>query len=121
MIGIILFFDLTLEGLHCSEILVLTLGGLHQSEILVLTLGGLHQSEILVLTLGGLHQSEILVLTLGGLHQSEILVIPLGELRVKQAVQRGNLGTKLTFAVGPRKTTEHLDRDGRSQELPDAN
>jgi hypothetical protein len=48
-------------------------------------------------------------------------VIPLGGLRVKQAVQRGNLGTNLTFAVGPRKTTEKLDRDGRSQELSVAN
>jgi hypothetical protein len=60
-------------------------------------------------------------MTLEGLHQSEILMLTLGGLRVKQAVQRGNLGTNLTFAVGPRKTTEHLDRVGRSQDFPDAN
>jgi hypothetical protein len=33
-----------------------------------------------------------------------------------------NLGTNSAFAaVGPRKTTENLDRVGRSQDLPDAN
>jgi hypothetical protein len=40
---------------------------------------------------------------------------------VKHAVQRGILGTNSAFAVGPRKTTENLDRVGRSQDLPDAN
>jgi hypothetical protein len=32
-----------------------------------------------------------------------------------------NLGTNSAFALGPRKTTENLDRVGRSQELPEAN
>jgi hypothetical protein len=31
-----------------------------------------------------------------------------------------NLGTTSTFVLGPRKTTENLDRVGRSQDLPDA-
>jgi hypothetical protein len=30
-------------------------------------------------------------------------------------------GTNSAFALGPRKTTENLDRVGRSQDLPDAN
>jgi hypothetical protein len=29
-------------------------------------------------------------------------------------------GTNSTFALGSRKTTENLDRFGRSQDLPDA-
>jgi hypothetical protein len=32
-----------------------------------------------------------------------------------------NLGTNSAFALGPRKTTENLDRVGRLQEIPDAN
>jgi hypothetical protein len=32
-----------------------------------------------------------------------------------------NLGTNSAFALGPRKSTENLDRVGRSQDLPDAN
>jgi hypothetical protein len=32
-----------------------------------------------------------------------------------------NLGINSAFALGSRKTTENLDRIGRSQELPDAN
>jgi hypothetical protein len=32
-----------------------------------------------------------------------------------------NLGTNSAFALGSRKTTENLDRVGRSQDLPDAN
>jgi hypothetical protein len=31
-----------------------------------------------------------------------------------------NLGTNSAFALGPSKTTENLDRIGRSQDLPDA-
>jgi hypothetical protein len=31
-----------------------------------------------------------------------------------------NLGTKSMFALGSRKTTENLDRVGRSHDLPDA-
>jgi hypothetical protein len=34
---------------------------------------------------------------------------------------RCNLGTNSVFALGMRKTTENLDRIGRSQDLPDAN
>jgi hypothetical protein len=32
-----------------------------------------------------------------------------------------NLCTNSAFALGPRKTTENLDRFGRSQDFPDAN
>jgi hypothetical protein len=32
-----------------------------------------------------------------------------------------NVGTNSAFALGPRTTTENLDRVGRSQDLPDAN
>jgi hypothetical protein len=32
-----------------------------------------------------------------------------------------DLGTNSAFALGPRKSTESLDRVGRSQDLPDAN
>jgi hypothetical protein len=39
---------------------------------------------------------------------------------VKQAVAAWNLGTNREFALGPRKTTEDLDRVGRCQHLPDA-
>jgi hypothetical protein len=49
-------------------------------------------------------------LTLGGQHYGEILTLPVGGLYVKYAVQRGILGTNSAFAVGPRKTTENLDR-----------
>jgi hypothetical protein len=47
-------------------------------------------------------------------------MLPLGGLHVKQAMQRGDLGTNSVFALEPRKTAEHLDRAGRSQELLDA-
>jgi hypothetical protein len=40
---------------------------------------------------------------------------------VKHAVKRGILGTNSAFAPGSKKTTENLDRIGRSQDLPDAN
>jgi hypothetical protein len=41
-----------------------------------------------------------------------------GGLHEKHAVQRGIWAA---FALGPRKTTENLDRVGRLQDLPDAN
>jgi hypothetical protein len=41
-------------------------------------------------------------------------------LRVNHAERIGNLGTNSAFAVGPRKTTENLDRVGRPQDPPDA-
>jgi hypothetical protein len=47
-------------------------------------------------------------------------MLPFGELHVKHAMQRGILGTNPAFALGPRKTTEKLDRVGWSQDLPDA-
>jgi hypothetical protein len=43
-----------------------------------------------------------------------------GGLHEKQAVAPWNLETVSAFALGPRKTTESLDRVGRSQDLPDA-
>jgi hypothetical protein len=48
-----------------------------------------------------------MILTLGGLHE-------------RHAMQHGILGTNSAFALGPRKTTENIDRFGRSQDLPDA-
>jgi hypothetical protein len=48
-------------------------------------------------------------------------MLPMGGLHVKHAVQRGILGTSSAFALGSRKTTENLDRVGRSQDLPDTN
>jgi hypothetical protein len=44
-----------------------------------------------------------------------------GGLHEKLCSATWNLGTNSAFAVGPRKTTENLDRVGRSQDLPDAN
>jgi hypothetical protein len=44
--------------------------------------------------------------------------IPSGGLHVKHT---WNLGINSAFALGPRKTTENLDRVGRSQDFPDAN
>jgi hypothetical protein len=55
------------------------------------------------------------------LHYSEILILPLGGLHVKQAMRRGNFGINSASDLGSRKTTENLDRVGRSQDLPDAN
>jgi hypothetical protein len=55
-------------------------------------------------------------LTLGGLYSGEILTLSMGVLHVKHAAQSGNLGTKSAFVLGPRKTTENLDRVGRSLE-----
>jgi hypothetical protein len=39
--------------------------------------------------------------------------LTLGGLYVKHAVQCGILGTNSAFALGPRKTTENLDRNSR--------
>jgi hypothetical protein len=39
----------------------------------------------------------------------------------RAACEAWNFGTNSAFALGPRKTTETLDRVGRSQDLPDAN
>jgi hypothetical protein len=39
---------------------------------------------------------------------------------VKHAVQGGILSNNSAFALGPRKTRENLDRDRRSQDLPDS-
>jgi hypothetical protein len=44
-----------------------------------------------------------------------------GGLHIEACSATWNLGTNSTFALGPRKTTENLDRVGRSQDLPDAN
>jgi hypothetical protein len=44
-----------------------------------------------------------------------------GGRHVKPAVQSWILGTNSAFALGSGKTTENLDRVGRSQDLPDAN
>jgi hypothetical protein len=48
-------------------------------------------------------------------------MLPIGGLHVKPAVRSGNLCTNTASAIGPKKTTEILDRGGRSQDLPDAN
>jgi hypothetical protein len=47
-------------------------------------------------------------------------MLPVGGLHVKHAVQRGILATNSAFVLGPRKTTESLNRVGRSQDLQDA-
>jgi hypothetical protein len=44
--------------------------------------------------------------TLGGLHYGQIFMLPLGGLHVKLTA----LGTNSAFALGPRKTTENLNR-----------
>jgi hypothetical protein len=58
--------------------------------------------------------------TLGGYVKAKFLILPFGGLHMKHAVQRGILGTNSAFALGQRKTTENLDRVGRSQDLPEA-
>jgi hypothetical protein len=49
-----------------------------------------------------------------------IQFLPLGGLHGKRAVQRG-IWVPTQFTLRPRKTTENLDRVGRSQDLPNAN
>jgi hypothetical protein len=69
-----------------------------------------------------LHYREILILVLGWLHLGEIFfMLRLGGLHVKHAMQLGILGTTSAFAIGPRKSTDKLDRVGRSQDLLDPN
>jgi hypothetical protein len=74
----------------------------------------------MLLQLEGLHWSEI---------QSDIRRATLGR-NFKVTIWRAaweacsgtwNLGTNSEFALGPTKTTENLNRVGRSQDLPDAN
>jgi hypothetical protein len=47
-----------------------------------------------------------------------MLTLPVGGLHAKHAVQRGIMRTNSAFAPVSRKTTENLDRFGRSQDLP---
>jgi hypothetical protein len=59
-------------------------------------------------------------MTLEGLNYGEIWS-NIGMSASEASSATWNLGTNSAFALGPRKTTEKLDRVGRSQELPDAN
>jgi hypothetical protein len=66
------------------------------------------------------------------LHYSEILTnirrailglnfgVTNGKSACEACIARWNLGTNSAFARRSRETTENLDRDGRSQDLPDA-
>jgi hypothetical protein len=58
--------------------------------------------------------------TLEGLHYSETWS-NIGRAACEASSATWNLCTNSAFALGSRKTTENLDRVGRSQELPDAN
>jgi hypothetical protein len=49
------------------------------------------------------------------------VILPMGGAACKARSAKSNLGTNSAFALGPRKTTENLDRVSRSQDLPDAN
>jgi hypothetical protein len=60
-------------------------------------------------------------LTLGGVHSGEIFNVTIRRAACEACSPTWNLGTDSAFALGPRKTTENLDRVGRSQNLPDAN
>jgi hypothetical protein len=53
--------------------------------------------------------------------QGEIFNVTILRAACEACSATWNLGTNSTFALEPRKTTENLDRVGRSQDLPDAN
>jgi hypothetical protein len=53
--------------------------------------------------------------------QGEIFNVTIGKAAWEACNATWNLGTNSAFALGPRKTTENLDRVDRSQDLPDAN
>jgi hypothetical protein len=53
--------------------------------------------------------------------QGEIFNVIIGRAAWEACSATWNLGTNSAFALGPRKTTEILDRVGRSQDLPDVN
>jgi hypothetical protein len=62
----------------------------------------------------------IFYMTLEGLHYSEIRS-NIGRATCEASRATWDLGNNSAFALGPRKTTQNLDRVGRSQDLPDAN
>jgi hypothetical protein len=51
----------------------------------------------------------------------EIFSLTIGRAAWEACSVTWNLGTNSAFSLGPRKTTENLDRVGRSQDLPNAN
>jgi hypothetical protein len=53
--------------------------------------------------------------------QGEICNVTIGKAAWEACSGTWNLGTNSSLALVPRKTTENLDRVGRSQDLPDAN
>jgi hypothetical protein len=53
---------------------------------------------------------------MAGVLCDDVFMLTSGGLRVKHVVQRGILGTSTAFALGPRKTTENLDRVNRLQD-----
>jgi hypothetical protein len=54
-------------------------------------------------------------------HGMKFLNVTIGRAACEACSATWNLGTNSAFALGPRKTMENLDRDGRSHDLPDAN
>jgi hypothetical protein len=52
--------------------------------------------------------------------QGEIFKVTIGRAEKEAYSAMWNLGTNSAFALGPRKTTENIDRVGRLQDLPDA-
>jgi uncharacterized protein YbcC (UPF0753/DUF2309 family) len=53
--------------------------------------------------------------------QVEIVNVTIGKAAWEACRATWNLGTNSAFALGPRETTENLDRVGRSQDIPDVN
>jgi hypothetical protein len=66
----------------------------------------------------------LFLLALGGVNGLRLATnfeVTIGRAAYEAYRATWNLGTNSAFALGPNKTTENLDRVGRSQDLPDAN
>jgi hypothetical protein len=66
-------------------------------------------------------QPEVKVKSQSYVGVGRIFIVTIGRAAWEACSATWNLGTNSAFALGPRKTTENLDRIGRSQDLPDAN
>jgi hypothetical protein len=71
------------------------------------------------MTLKGLHYGEILI-NIGKAILGRNFDVTIGMAACEASSATWNLVSNSAFALGPRKTTENLDRVGRSQDLPDA-
>ena len=71
------------------------------------------------LVFGGEHYHEI-VMELGRPHFYNISKLTLGMAAGELCSAKRNFSTDSEFAVGPMKTTANIERDFRSQILPDA-